>query len=384
MKFDLFLGSFLVIFCVLSTYLLLETEAAARRRTKVQTTDDKEPLLSSSNVSISSNKYNHYDHAKNAHNKNKTINKHGKKNGTKKLVVAPIVIKYYTVVKVADGDTATVEEILSSKEIAKAKNSSSNSTNPITTLVKYSTSKLKSNRYSSTTTTTTTKNMKTGKSNGKYHNYTDKKKFQKHSKYGKKKSEWKKRIRVRFLCIDAPEKSQGKWGEWSLTNMSALLPVGTKVGLIGSQTDLYNRTVAELVNHKGVNVNKRIVEMGLAVHYRFQRGCDAYKTIEAKAKKTKKGVWSDRKFVMPWDYRKKNGIGARGDKNFSKNRKNTKHHHRHDSDRKNHKSQSKNKHQHHHYKHENAKFPALSEGPRALPTKKSRTTINAWSTHKPK
>ena len=34
-------------------------------------------------------------------------------------------------------------------------------------------------------------------------------------------------------------------------------------------------------------------------------GCNDFKDIEASAKKVKMGVWSDSKFEMPWDYRKR-------------------------------------------------------------------------------
>ena len=95
------------------------------------------------------------------------------------------------------------------------------------------------------------------------------------------------------------------------------MPLKTEVSLIGSKTDLYGRTVAEVINNKGVNTNKKMAELGLVVWYKFQKGCDDYKDIEAKAKKTKTGVWNDPAFEMPWDYRTRMGIGFRGTKNFT-------------------------------------------------------------------
>ncbi len=50
----------------------------------------------------------------------------------------------------------------------------------------------------------------------------------------------------------------------------------------------------------------------MVVWYKFQKGCDDYKEIEKKAKKSKLGIWSDPSFEMPWDYRTKMGIGFRG------------------------------------------------------------------------
>jgi hypothetical protein len=81
---------------------------------------------------------------------------------------------------------------------------------------------------------------------------------------------------------------------------------------------LYGRTVAEVINQKNVNINRKMVEIGLAIYYPFQKGCLDYKDLERQAKSTKSGVWSDPNFEMPWDYRERNGIGARGRHNKDK------------------------------------------------------------------
>jgi hypothetical protein len=96
------------------------------------------------------------------------------------------------------------------------------------------------------------------------------------------------------------------------------LPIGSKVTLQGSNRDLYGRTVAEVINQKNININRKMVEIGLAIYYPFQKGCSDYKDLERQAKSTKSGVWSDPKFEMPWDYRERNGIGARGRHNKNK------------------------------------------------------------------
>jgi hypothetical protein len=103
-----------------------------------------------------------------------------------------------------------------------------------------------------------------------------------------------------------------------LNENSELLPIGSKVTLQGSNRDLYGRTVAEVINQKNVNINRKMVEVGLAIYYPFQKGCNDYKDLEKQAKSTKSGVWSDPNFEMPWDYRARNGIGARGKHNKDK------------------------------------------------------------------
>lgn len=124
-----------------------------------------------------------------------------------------------------------------------------------------------------------------------------------------------KEVRVRFLCIDAPEKSQDRWGAESLKKLNELLPVGSKVSLIVANQDLYGRTVGEIINNKGININRKMVELGLAIYYPFQKGCTEYKDLEKTAKQSKLGVWSDKNFEFPWDYRKRMGIGMRGQHN---------------------------------------------------------------------
>lgn len=48
-----------------------------------------------------------------------------------------------------------------------------------------------------------------------------------------------------------------------------------------------------------------MTEIGLVAHYRFQKGCDEYGIVENAAKSANRGIWSDKMFELPWDYRKK-------------------------------------------------------------------------------
>ena len=70
-------------------------------------------------------------------------------------------------------------------------------------------------------------------------------------------------------------------------------------------TDMYNRTVAEVINVNSSNINMEMMRVGLVILYPFQKGCGHYKPVENKAKELKLGVWSDPKFELPWDYRKR-------------------------------------------------------------------------------
>lgn len=48
--------------------------------------------------------------------------------------------------------------------------------------------------------------------------------------------------------------------------------MNTNVTLIGSSTDMYNRTLAQIVNKNGININKKMMELGLVVMYPGQKG----------------------------------------------------------------------------------------------------------------
>jgi endonuclease YncB( thermonuclease family) len=79
----------------------------------------------------------------------------------------------------------------------------------------------------------------------------------------------------------------------------------SEVYLTTEKTDLYMRTVSEVITKNKMNVNKKMVEIGMAVHYPFQRGCEDYAALEKVAKKNKHGVWADPSFDLPWNYREK-------------------------------------------------------------------------------
>ena len=51
-----------------------------------------------------------------------------------------------------------------------------------------------------------------------------------------------------------------------------LLPLHSNVTLIGSALDQYNRTLSQVVNSKGININKKMMELGLVALYPGQKG----------------------------------------------------------------------------------------------------------------
>lgn len=113
----------------------------------------------------------------------------------------------------------------------------------------------------------------------------------------------KKKIKCRLAGIDAPEKSQS-YGQMSKKNLSKLIykkPVHINI----IDTDRYNRAVCWITTSYGLNVNLEQVKKGMAWVYRRYTGYIELYRAEDKAKKEKRGLWSDNNPIAPWAYRKK-------------------------------------------------------------------------------
>ena len=134
-----------------------------------------------------------------------------------------------------------------------------------------------------------------------------------------------KEIKVRFACVDAPEiahtnaeknskasaqKNQFKWGNQALQRTQQLVKEGGgRVVLTVTDTDRYGRQVSEIRLQNGTFVQEVLTREGLVMVYRpYLKNCPSASVLEqaeAEAKKSKRGVWGDSKFVPAWDFRKK-------------------------------------------------------------------------------
>ncbi|MFQ4142151.1 thermonuclease family protein [Chlorogloeopsis sp. ULAP02] len=128
---------------------------------------------------------------------------------------------------------------------------------------------------------------------------------------------------VRFACVDAPEvphsnkereskiasdRNQFTWGAKAQERVQQLVQQGgDHVKLTVTDSDRYGRKVAEVRLPNGTFVQEVLVREGLALVYRpYLNKCPSRDTIqqaEAQAKQQQRGVWSDAKFVKPWEYR---------------------------------------------------------------------------------
>ncbi len=134
-----------------------------------------------------------------------------------------------------------------------------------------------------------------------------------------------KDIKVRFACVDAPEvahtnaeknskasalKNQFKWGNQALQRTEQLVKEGGgRVVLTVTDTDRYGRQVSEIRLPNGTFVQEVLTREGLVMVYRpYLKNCPSASVLEqaeAEAKKSRRGVWGDSKFVPAWDFRKK-------------------------------------------------------------------------------
>ncbi|MFN6463439.1 MAG: thermonuclease family protein [Nostoc sp. DedVER02] len=132
-----------------------------------------------------------------------------------------------------------------------------------------------------------------------------------------------KNFTVRFACVDAPEiahtnkekqskrtsdRNQFTWGVKAQERVQQLVQKGgDRVTLNITDSDRYGRKIAEVRLQNGTFVQQVLLKEGLAKVYRpYLNKCpskDLVQQAEAEAKQQRLGIWSDAKFVNPWEYR---------------------------------------------------------------------------------
>lgn len=130
-------------------------------------------------------------------------------------------------------------------------------------------------------------------------------------------------IKVRFACVDAAEvphstkerkskkaldRNQFRWGVKARNRVKQLLDqAGDRVTLTVTDSDPYGRKVSEVRLRNGTFIQEVLTREGLALVYRtYLNNCPSAAVVEqaeAEAKKQRRGVWNDSRFVEPWEYR---------------------------------------------------------------------------------
>lgn len=112
-------------------------------------------------------------------------------------------------------------------------------------------------------------------------------------------------IEVRLAHIDCPElKKHQPFGQ-TAKKFTASICFGQTVSVENEgKFDRYKRLIAVIINNKNENVNKALVEAGLAWHFLKYSTDKSYDSLEAKARQNKIGLWSDENPTPPWQWRK--------------------------------------------------------------------------------
>ncbi len=111
-----------------------------------------------------------------------------------------------------------------------------------------------------------------------------------------------KKIEIRLKDIDAPEIKQA-YGQKSKQNLSKYI-LNKKVSIKYSKKDHYGRVLGT-VFYKGEDINLLQVKDGYAWFYEKYSNKKEYKIAMKLAKKIKKGLWSAKKPLPPWEYGKR-------------------------------------------------------------------------------
>jgi endonuclease YncB( thermonuclease family) len=111
-----------------------------------------------------------------------------------------------------------------------------------------------------------------------------------------------KQVKIRLHGIDCPEKGQDYY-QVAKQYLSDLIFNKTVVAQ-KTKTDKYRRTIA-IVTVGGVNVNEKLLEKGLAWHYREFDNNPTWQRLEDNARNKKVGLWQEPNPIPPWEYRKK-------------------------------------------------------------------------------
>lgn len=109
-------------------------------------------------------------------------------------------------------------------------------------------------------------------------------------------------VKIRLEGIDCPESGQ-PYGK-NAKKAASDLCFGKKVIVKKTGEDLYGRTLA-YVYVDSICINKKLLEMGLAWHFKKYNSDLELAKLEMEARNKKIGLWSDSLVIAPWDWRKK-------------------------------------------------------------------------------
>lgn len=113
-----------------------------------------------------------------------------------------------------------------------------------------------------------------------------------------------KEVKIRLAGIDCPERGQ-PYATVAKTFTSEKC-FGKEVKLnITQKSDRYGRVIADVILPDGSSLSNELVKAGLAWHYTHFSKSKVLEDLQNEAKENKRGVWSEKDPIPPWEYRKK-------------------------------------------------------------------------------
>ena len=110
--------------------------------------------------------------------------------------------------------------------------------------------------------------------------------------------------KIRLAEIDCPEKGQ-PFGQ-AAKRKTGELAGGKTVTVEVRTTDRYGRTVGEVFLPDSSSLNRELVRTGYAWWYRQYSKDESLGTLEAEARRARRGLWSEPNPVLPWEWRRGN------------------------------------------------------------------------------
>ncbi|MFC3198047.1 thermonuclease family protein [Parapedobacter deserti] len=115
--------------------------------------------------------------------------------------------------------------------------------------------------------------------------------------------------RVRLHGVDCPERGQ-PYSRVATTFAKEMLASGS-VKVKEMNIDRYGRVVGVVYIADSINLNVRLLNEGLAWHYKAYDNDPLWGAIESDAREARRGLWSDSNAIAPWRWRK--GVRAEGE-----------------------------------------------------------------------
>lgn len=109
-------------------------------------------------------------------------------------------------------------------------------------------------------------------------------------------------IMIRLAHIDCPEKKQA-FGSKAKQVLSDLC-FGQEIEFDFNEKDRNGRYICVIYNLERINLNKEMIKLGMAWHFKKYSNDNSYAELENEARKNKVGLWQDSNPIAPWDWRK--------------------------------------------------------------------------------